>query len=464
MHTIYVVEDEAHLQLLLEHNLSSLGYTVRIFARGEDCLEELSSHACTPSLVLLDIMLPGMNGVEVLKAIKERIPELPVIILSGQGRIDTAVETIKLGAFDYVQKPLDLTKLEITVRNAIHVYALTNEVKKLSEESTERIKFANIIAVSDTMQSVFKLVKKAQNTDIAVLIQGETGTGKELIARALHEGTKRAGAPFVALNCASIPKDLLESEIFGHEKGAFTGAIQRKIGKFEQAHGGTLFLDEIGELDLSLQAKLLRVLQTKQVERVGSNGELIHVDVRIVSATHRNLQEAIKQGTFREDLYYRLASFPIKIPPLRERKEDIPVLAQYFLEKFATRYNQPARTFSSKALRILTHYHWPGNVRELENTIERAVVLAETRTITEAELQLLAPSDPDIPEIPSSPSGKDIHFTSATGDILPMDKIKEQAIRIALEITGGNIQEAAQKLDIGRATLYRMLEKYKIEH
>ena len=461
MHTVYVVEDEANLQLLLEHNLSSFGYNVRVFTRGEDFLKELSPDGinAAPSLVLLDIMLPGMSGVEILKECKARFPETPVVMLSGQGRIEVAVETIKLGAFVYLQKPLDLTKLEITARNAIQMFSLTGEVRKLSEESTERIKFANMISVGDAMQSVFKLVKKAQNTDIAVLIQGETGTGKELIAQALHEGTRRASAPFVALNCASIPKDLLESEIFGHERGAFTGAIQRKIGKFEQANGGTLFLDEIGELDLSLQAKLLRVLQTKQFERVGGS-EVVTVDIRIVSATHRNLHEAIKQGTFREDLYYRLASFPVKLPPLRERTEDIPALAQYFLEKFAMRYDQPARSFSPKALRILAHYHWQGNVRELENTIERAVVLCETKMITEEELQLLTGDIELPPPAPNEPPT--IHFNSATGEILPLDKIKEQAIRNALEVTGGNIQEAAHKLEIGRATFYRMLEKYDI--
>jgi DNA-binding NtrC family response regulator len=459
MHSVYVVEDESHLQLLLEHNLTAFGYNVRIFPTGEALLDErLADHA--PSLIMLDIMLPGKSGVEILKECKTMMPDTPVIMLSGQGRIDVAVETIKLGAFDYLQKPLDLTKLEITVRNALHVYSLSNQVKKLSDESTERIRFANMISVGDTMQSVFRLVKKAQNTDIAVLIQGETGTGKELIARALHDGAKRASGPFVAVNCASIPKDLLESEIFGHERGAFTGAIQRKIGRFEQANGGTLFLDEIGEMDSSLQAKLLRVLQTKQFERLGST-EMQQVDVRIVSATHRNLHDAIKQGSFREDLYYRLASFPIKLPPLRDRKEDIPVLAHYFLEQFITRYDQPARSFSPKAMRILTNYPWHGNVRELENTIERAVVLCETKVITEEELQLLT-EDSTVP-MDDTDAPATIHYTSTTGDVLPLDKVKEQAIRNALEITGGNIQEAAQKLHIGRATFYRMLEKYDID-
>jgi DNA-binding NtrC family response regulator len=309
------------------------------------------------------------------------------------------------------------------------------------------------------MQSVFKLIKKAQNADISVLINGETGTGKELIARALHDSGKRKSGAFVALNCASIPKDLLESELFGHERGSFTGAVQRKIGKFEQADGGTLFLDEIGELDLSLQVKLLRVLQTKQFERVGGN-ETLQVDVRIVSATHRNLQEAIKNGVFREDLYYRLASFPIKLPPLRDRREDIPVLGKYFLERFAARYERPVKGFSRKALKTMYDYAWPGNVRELEHTIERAVILCEQDIIEEQDLQL---SSPDVPEQLSL--GENVTALFRTdADIVPMDKIKELAIRHALEVTEGNIQEAAQRLNIGRATFYRMLEKFHIEH
>jgi DNA-binding NtrC family response regulator len=457
MHTLYVVEDESHLQLLLEHNLSSWGYKVRLFSSGDEFVQALPDGA--PSLVLLDIMLPGIDGVEALKQCKALYPETPVIMLSGQGRIEVAVQTIKIGAFDYLQKPLDLTKLEITVRNALQVFDLSNEVRKLSEASTERITFDNIISASDTMQSVFKLIKKAQNADISVLINGETGTGKELIARALHDSGKRKSGAFVALNCASIPKDLLESELFGHERGSFTGAVQRKIGKFEQADGGTLFLDEIGELDLSLQVKLLRVLQTKQFERVGGN-ETLQVDVRIVSATHRNLQEAIKNGVFREDLYYRLASFPIKLPPLRDRREDIPVLGKYFLERFAARYERPVKGFSRKALKTMYDYAWPGNVRELEHTIERAVILCEQDIIEEQDLQL---SSPDVPEQLSL--GENVTALFRTdADIVPMDKIKELAIRHALEVTEGNIQEAAQRLNIGRATFYRMLEKFHIEH
>lgn len=455
MHTIYIVEDEINLQLLLEHNVTSWGYNVRLFSRGDDFLQALAQSA--PSLVLLDIMLPGVGGVEALQECKKLYPDTPVVMLSGQGRIEVAVETIKLGAFDYLQKPLDINKLEITIRNALHVYTLSNEVKKLTEASAEQIKFASIISVSDTMQGVFKLVRKAQNSDISVLIQGETGTGKELIARALHEGDRRKNGPFIAVNCASIPHDLLESELFGHERGAFTGAVQRKIGKFEQAHTGTLFLDEIGELDLSLQVKLLRVLQTRQFERVGGN-EVLQVDVRIVSATHRNLQEAVKAGNFREDLYYRLASFPIKLPPLRERREDIPVLAKYFLERFAERYGREIQGFSRKALKLLYDYNWLGNVRELEHRIERAVILSETEQITEEDLQL---SDDAGAEQAGAPDEPIALFRSKT-EIIPMEKIKEYAIRHALEVTDGNIQEAAHRLNIGRATFYRMLEKFDI--
>jgi DNA-binding NtrC family response regulator len=455
MHTIYLVEDETNLQVLLEHNLTSWGYAVRLFSRGDDFVAALDEAA--PSLALLDIMLPGIDGVEALKALKERYPDTPAVMLSGQGRIDVAVQTIRLGAFDYLQKPLDLTKLEITVRNALHVFDLSSEVKKLADATTERIQFGNIISAGDTMQSVFRLIKKVQNTDISVLIQGETGTGKELIARAIHDNdSKRKTGPFVALNCASIPHELLESELFGHERGSFTGAVQRKIGKFEQSNGGTLFLDEIGELDMSLQVKLLRVLQTRQFERVGGN-ELMQVDVRIVSATHRNLHEAIKSGAFREDLFYRLASFPIKLPPLRERREDIPALAKHFLEQFAKRYERDVKGFSRRALKTLYDYSWPGNVRELEHTIERAVILCDTDTISELDLQLA-----DTDAAASNDAATSLFRTG--DDIIPMEKLKEQAIRHALEVTEGNIQEAAQRLHIGRATFYRMLEKFNIEH
>jgi DNA-binding NtrC family response regulator len=455
MHTIYLVEDETNLQLLLEHNLTSWGYAVKLFSRGDEFVTALDEGA--PSLALLDIMLPGIDGVEALKVLKERYPDTPAVMLSGQGRIDIAVQTIRHGAFDYLQKPLDLTKLEITVRNALHVFDLSSEVKKLADATTERIQFSNIISAGDTMQSVFRLIKKVQNTDISVLIQGETGTGKELIARAIHENdSKRKAGPFVALNCASIPHELLESELFGHERGSFTGAVQRKIGKFEQANGGSLFLDEIGELDMSLQVKLLRVLQTRQFERIGGN-ELMQVDVRIVSATHRNLHEAIKTGAFREDLFYRLASFPIKLPPLRDRREDIPVLAKYFLENFVKRYERGVKGFSRRALKSLYDYAWPGNVRELEHTIERAVILCDTDTINEQDLQL-ADTDTNT-SIDAAQS-----LFRAGGDIIPMEKLKEQAIRHALEVTEGNIQEAAQRLHIGRATFYRMLEKFNIEH
>jgi two-component system response regulator AtoC len=308
------------------------------------------------------------------------------------------------------------------------------------------------------MQDVFKLVNKVIHIDICVLILGESGTGKELIARAIHYNSNRRSGPFVVVNCASIPHDLLESELFGHEKGAFTGAIQRRIGKFEQANGGTIFLDEIGELDLSLQSKILRVIQEKQFDRVGGS-ETITTDARLIFATHRNLWEEVKQKVFREDLYYRISTFPIMLPPLRQRKSDILILADHFLKTLGKELGKPNIQFSRKALDLLYNYPWPGNVRELENVIQRGLVLTEGQTLTERELPIFIQSygsaETDIKQSSI--------FQENQGTIIPFEKIKENAVQQALKITNGNIAEAAQKLKIGRATLYRLVEKYKIK-
>jgi transcriptional regulator with GAF, ATPase, and Fis domain len=308
------------------------------------------------------------------------------------------------------------------------------------------------------MQDVFKLVNKVIQIDICVLILGESGTGKELIARAIHYNSNRQNGPFVVVNCASIPHDLLESELFGHERGAFTGAIQRRIGKFEQAHGGTIFLDEIGELDQSLQSKILRVIQEKQFDRVGGNETLI-TDARLIFATHRDLWEEVKQKVFREDLYFRISTFPIMLPPLRQRKSDILLLADHFLKKVGVELGKPNVQFSRKALDLLYNYPWPGNVRELENVIQRGLVLTDGQTLTERELPIFIQSygsaETDIKQ--------NSMFQENQDSIISFEKIKENAVRQALKNTNGNIAEAAQKLKIGRATLYRLVEKYKIK-
>jgi two-component system response regulator AtoC len=410
-----------------------------------------------PDIILLDIMLPGLNGIETLKQVKKYDENLPVIILSAQGSIEVAVEALRFGAFDYFQKPIDMQKLEPALKNAIKSYDLVKEIESLKENIRKEYSFDNIISSDGKMQDVFKLVSKVLNNDITVLIHGESGTGKELIARAIHFNGKRKDKPFIVVNCASIPRELLESELFGHEKGSFTGAHQRKLGKFEIANEGTIFLDEVGELEVLLQAKLLRVIQEKEFERVGGN-ELIKTDVRIISATNIELKEAVEKKEFREDLYYRLNSFPINIPPLRQRKGDILILAEHFLKTFNDRLGKNIKGFTKRALKLIYEYNWPGNIREMENTIERCLIIAEKDTIDIEDLPShLRTSDPAV-----SVEYSGSLFSDET--IIPFEKLKEESIRHALKVTNGNIVEAAKKLQLGRATIYRLMERYKIEN
>jgi DNA-binding NtrC family response regulator len=452
---IFIIDDEESILKMLTHwAKNQWGYNVRAFSNGNEALNALSEN---PDLVLLDIMLPDINGNEVLGKIKQRFPHLPVIMLSAQGSVEVALESIRLGAFDYFPKPVDKNRLEPAIRNAIKNYDLERELESLKENIHKEYSFDNIISADKKMQEAFKMISKVLDNDITVLITGESGTGKELVARAIHYNGKRKNAPFVVVNCASIPRELLESELFGHEKGSFTGAHQRKIGKFELAKGGTIFLDEIGEMEMSLQAKILRVIQQKEFERVGGN-EVIKTDVRIISATNRDLKIAVENKQFREDLFYRLSSFPIHIPPLRERKGDIIVLVDHFIKQFNEKLGKNIKGVSKKTLKLFYDYDWPGNVRELENLLERCVILSDGEYI-----------EPDVlpPNINSS-SGT-ISYSSVenlfTDDspVIPFEKLKEEAIKHALKVTNGNIVDASRKLKIGRATLYRLMEKYKIE-
>jgi two-component system response regulator AtoC len=454
---LYIVDDEETIRRLLLHWVTNRwGYEARMFETGEACLEGLQDD---PDLILMDIMMSGMTGIEVLKVIKERDPGIPVIMLSAQGDIKVALESIKLGASDYFGKPIDFPKLEITIKNILQLREATREVSQLRERMVRDVHFENIIAASGEMQEVFRLVTKVKNSSIPVLVMGESGTGKELISRAIHFHSNRKDAPFVVVNCASIPHELLESELFGHEKGAFTGAYQRRIGRFEQADGGTLFLDEIGEMDLGLQAKLLRVLQTKQFERVGGN-ETITSDVRLVSATNRDLREEVRTKRFREDLFFRIAAFPVLIPPLRQRKPDILVLLEHFLHRFSQELSRKDLRFTREAMKLLYEYPWPGNVRELENVVQRAVVMSEGSEIGPKDLPLSLQSFHV--EAGKEPGSSVFDRQPTSGGIEPLEKVKEAAIRNALAVTEGNILEAASKLGIGRATFYRMLKRYKI--
>lgn len=453
--SIFIVDDEPNILKLLNYWVKDKWrYMTEQFTNAEDLLKNLHKQ---PDLILLDIMLPGIDGVETLRKIKSFDSEMPVIMLSAQNSIDTAVNSIKLGAYDYFSKPIDQAKLEVSIKNAIKSYDLARELRNLKDNTEKEFRFENIISVDKKMQSVFKLVSKVLDNDITVLIYGESGTGKELIAKAIHYNGIRKDKPFVAVNCASIPRELLESELFGHEKGAFTGAHQRKLGKFEIANGGTIFLDEVGELEMVLQAKLLRVIQQREFERVGGT-ELIKTDVRIISATNKDLKSAVDEKLFREDLYYRLNSFPITIPPLRERRSDIIVLAEHFLKKFNEKLNKNYKGFTKRALKSIYDYSWPGNIREMENTIERCMIIAEGDYI-------------DLDDLPTHLKTDD-HFSSfdinsplfPSDKIIPFEKVKEESIRHALKVTNGNIYEAARKLKIGRATIYRLLDKYGISN
>ena len=450
---IFIVDDEQSISKLLSFWVKDKwGYEVELFANSESMLKKMS---LKPDLILLDIMLPGLDGIETLRRIKQADENLPVIMLSAQGRIDIAVDSLKYGAYDYFSKPIDQQKLELAIKNAIHNYDLVKELQNLKENVRKEYSFDNIITADGKMQDVFRLVSKVLDNDITVLIYGESGTGKELIARAIHYNGKRKDKPFIVVNCASIPRELLESELFGHEKGSFTGAHQRKLGKFELAKDGTIFLDEVGELEMLLQAKLLRVIQQKEFERVGGT-ELIKTNVRIISATNRDLKNAVEDKQFREDLFYRLNSFPIVIPPLRQRRADILVLTEFFVEEFNKKLQRNVKGFSKKALKLIYEYDWPGNVREMENTIERCMIISDRDHLDVDDLPAHIRAADNSPNI----DNQSVMFSD--DNIIPFEKIKEKSIRHALQVTGGNIVEAARKLQLGRATIYRLMEKYGI--
>jgi DNA-binding NtrC family response regulator len=443
---ILIIDDDSSLRRVLEYNLQQEGYDVCTAADGASGLKLFEEKS--PVLVITDLKMPGMTGFQLLSAVKERSPGTVVIVLTAFGAIDTAVEAMKLGAFDYLTKPFNRDELKLTVKKALQLQGLSEENRLLKEELSGRAEFKSIVGTSRAMEGVFSVVRKVADTEATVLITGESGTGKELVARAIHSGSSRRGGPFIAVNCAAIPRDLLESELFGHVKGAFTGAIRDKDGKFQLADGGTIFLDEVGDLPLDLQPKLLRVLQERVVEQVGGSS-LKKIDVRVVAATNADLEKGIAEGRFRDDLYYRLSVIPLRLPPLRERVEDIALLVRYFCGKFGG----TEVSFAKDALELLTRYTWPGNVRELENTVERLLIMRESDQITALELP-----DKFRGGAPKTEGG----VLRLPPDGYSLEQLEREVVLEALTRCDWNQTAAARFLRIPRHTLIYRMEKYQI--
>ena len=444
---ILVVEDEEKLRRVIELHLGSQGFEVDQARSAEEAVR-LADRA---DLILTDLRLPGMNGLQLLAALRQQNVSSPVIIMTAFGTVEAAVEAMKAGATDFLLKPFSLDHLMTVLQKGLEVRALRDENRKLREELGRRYEFDNIVGRSAAMQEIFATIVRVAPTRATVLLAGESGVGKDLIARAIHFHSPRRERPLVKINCTAIPENLMESELFGYEKGAFTGAVGTKPGKFEQADTGTVFLDEIGDVPASIQVKLLRVLQERQFERLGSNLTR-HIDVRIVAATNQDLRAALEQGTFREDLYYRLNVVPIDIPPLRERKEDIPFLAQHFVAKLSADSGSRVQTLTEEAIAKLMQYHWPGNVRELENVIERSLVMCSGAQLDADDIKLET--------APRSRSRNSEHFLP---EGMTLDEYEQELIREALRRAEGNKSQAARLLGLTRNALRYRLSQMGLE-
>ncbi len=449
MKTILVIDDEKSVRDSLKMILQYEHYNVLLAEDGNDGIQKIKE--CPIDAVLLDIKMPGIDGLETLSVIRTIAPTLPVIMISGHGTIETAVEATKAGAFDFLQKPLDRDKVFITLRNALHQAHLVQENELLRTHLDGERK---ILGTSPAIQSILKTIQQIAPTDARVFITGENGTGKELVARTIHNLSKRNTKPFIEVNCAAIPTELIESELFGHERGSFTGATTQRIGKFEQADGGTLFLDEIGDMSLQAQAKVLRALEENTIQRVGGNS-LIPVNVRVIAATNKNITEEIRKGTFREDLYHRLNVIPIEVPPLRQRREDIPILAQAFLENVCTRNGLPPKILADSTLKALMLRDWPGNVRELRNAIERLAILTPGKIITPEILDNFGALGL------KTPAANQMTYIDMSGTFQEFKERAEAAyIRYQLELNNWNISKTAEVLDIQRSHLYTKMKRY----
>src|SRR5512136_1493908 len=471
---ILVADDEESMRWVLSKALRKKGYTVDLARDGEEALRLIQS--ASYDLAILDIKMPGISGLDLLEKVREIRSDLLMVIMTAEASMRNAVEAMKRGAYDYLTKPFDLDVIDALIEKVSRAREMTLQVSTLKDELKGHYLLENgIIGNSPPMREVYKTIGKVAPSDMTVLIQGESGTGKELVARAIHFNSRRLGKPFIAINCAAIPKELLESELFGFEKGAFTGAVERKLGKFEQANTGTIFLDEIGDMPLDLQAKILRVLQEKEITRTGGS-QNIPVDLRIVAATNQDLEEKVRNKTFREDLFYRLNVVPIRMVPLRERAEDIPLLVDYFLAKSCTELDTPVKQCDSAACQLLTRYTWPGNVRELENTIKRAVILSSDPLLTPIDfpgLRMQKGGERTHNEENSLEGLVDVKLRNCfinmdkmeSGDVYAMvlEQVERPLIRFVLEKSRWNQVRAADILGINRNTLRKKIQELGIE-
>ncbi len=478
MQTILIVDDDPTQRRLLESVVSREGYRTQTAESGQEALDILSADdGDRIDLVMLDLVMPGMDGLETLAKLRPHQPDLPVIVLTAQSGVDIIVKAMQAGAVDFIVKPASPERLHVSIENAIRIKGLTGEISRLNRRAEGTMRFEDLVINSPVMEEVVRLAERGAGSSIPVLLEGESGAGKEVIARAIQGSGDRAGKAFVAVNCGAIPENLVESILFGHEKGAFTGADKKHDGKFKEADGGTLFLDEIGELRPEMQVKLLRALQEGEIDPIGAKQPL-KVDIRLISATNKNLLELVRDNQFREDLYYRLNVFPLFIPPLRDRAEDIPDLARHFLRNFAASEGRGIRDIDDDAMSLLRRYEWPGNVRQLENAVFRAVVLCENDVLSVDDFPQIASNlgvrasamqeaDPALdrptPQSVAAVNGKSIEALDPSGQLRRLEEIEHDMIRLAIDECNGQMSDVARKLGIGRSTLYRKVREMELE-
>jgi DNA-binding NtrC family response regulator len=450
--TILIVDDDPEMCRLLAEILNKEGYRTKSVSTGKEALGLIEKQSF--DLVISDIRMPDVNGIDILKYVKQNSPDTVILMITAFGGIESAISAMKQGAYDYISKPFRIDEIKILVKRALEQRRLVLEHRRLQQGLREKYRFDNIVGSSNEMVEVYKLIAKVSSTRATVLITGESGTGKELVARSIHYNSSRAEKPFVVVNCSAIPESLIESELFGHVKGAFTGAIHTRRGLIEEAVEGTCFLDEVGDLGLNIQSKLLRVLQEREIRRVGSD-ETAKVDIRVIAATNKNLEKAVAEGKFREDLFYRLSVVSIHLPLLRERKEDIPLLIHHFLNKFSAITDRPILSIAQDAMKLLVDYPWPGNVRELEHVIERAVTLSSSPVIIAEELP------PKITQ-PKLTGGEPNAQIPESG--LTLDEVSKQYLLKTLQANQWNLTQTAEKLGISVRTVQRMIDRYQISH